>query len=217
MTFFEELKARKSFLIILWISRAWETASELSVTEKNHHWREPSNEYRPPQRKRCYMASPTRSQAAQQIAGERQPLPSCLFSPVDFYSKQPFPTSFFSQQYCCPPSLAGLVNGFFFFFFPVFIEFVTIFLPLYVSWTFGHMARGTVVSWPGREPAPPTLEGKVWTTEPPGKAPCQWLLLACLSQIAIPLLFLNKHIFAGKVTFIFKVNTNFIHFTKRYI
>ena len=115
MTFSKELKARKSFLIILWISRAWETASELSVTDKNHHWREPSNEYRPPQRKRCYMVSSTRSQPAQQIARERQPLPSCHFSPVDFYSKRPFPTSFFSQQYCCPPSLAGLVNGFFFF------------------------------------------------------------------------------------------------------
>ena len=116
MTFSEELKARKSFLIILWISRAWETASELSVTDKNHHWREPSNEYRPPQRKRCYMVSSTRSQPAQQIARERQPLPSCHFSPVDFYSKRPFPTSFFSQQYCCLPSLAGLLNGFFFFF-----------------------------------------------------------------------------------------------------
>ena len=41
--------------------------------------------------------------------------------------------------------------------------------------------------------------------------------IVCLSQIAIPLLFLKKHIFAGKVTFIFKVNTNFICFMKRYI
>ena len=174
MTFSKELKARKSFLIILWISRAWETASEWSVTDKNHHWREPSNEYRRPQRKRCYMVSSTRSQPAQQIARERQPLPSCHFSPVDFYSKRPFPTSFFSQQYCCPPSLAGLVNGFFFFF--VFIEFVTIFLPLYVSWTFGHMACGTVVSWPGREPTPCLGRQSLnhWTTR---EVPCQWLLL----------------------------------------
>ena len=116
MTFSEELKARKSFLIIFWISRAWETASELSVTEKNHHWREPSNEYRPPKGKDVTWPLPQEvNQPSRSPMSGSHSAPPPHFSPVDFYSKQPFPTSFFSQQYCCPPSLAGLVNGFFFF------------------------------------------------------------------------------------------------------
>ena len=34
---------------------------------------------------------------------------------------------------------------------------------------FGLEACGILASWPGIEPAPPALEGKVLTTELPGK------------------------------------------------
>ena len=36
---------------------------------------------------------------------------------------------------------------------------------------FGHEACGILVPWPGVEPMPSALEGKVLTTEPPGKSP----------------------------------------------
>ena len=35
-------------------------------------------------------------------------------------------------------------------------------------WVFGPEARGILAPWPGIEPAPPALEGKVLTTGPPG-------------------------------------------------
>ena len=35
-------------------------------------------------------------------------------------------------------------------------------------WFFGHKACGISAPQPGIEPAPPALEGKVLTTEPPG-------------------------------------------------
>ena len=152
MTFSEELKARKSFLIILQISRAWETASELSVTEKNHHCREPSKEYRqPPQRKRLLHG----------LSHEKSPSPAdhpwaaatsllSLFS-SGFLFKTTLPNFLFLSTILLPSFISWTCQWLFFF--KVFIEFVTIFLPLYVSWTFGHMAGRTVVSWPGREPA----------------------------------------------------------------
>ena len=37
-------------------------------------------------------------------------------------------------------------------------------------WFFGHEARAILVLRPGIEPAPPTLEGTVLTTGPPGKS-----------------------------------------------
>ena len=35
---------------------------------------------------------------------------------------------------------------------------------------FGPVACGILVPWPGIEPAPPALEGKVLNTGPPGKS-----------------------------------------------
>ena len=66
---------------------------------------------------------------------------------------------------------------FFFFFkiflmwtiFKVFIEFVTTLLLFYVL-VYGHEACGILAPRPGIEPTPPALEGKVLTTEPPGKS-----------------------------------------------
>ena len=54
--------------------------------------------------------------------------------------------------------------------FKVFIEFVTTLLLFYVFWFFGREACGVSAPWPGVEPAPPALEGKVLTTGPPGKS-----------------------------------------------
>ena len=52
-----------------------------------------------------------------------------------------------------------------------FIEFVTIFLLLYV-WFSGHEAHGILASQPGIKPAPPALDGdEVLTFGPPGKSP----------------------------------------------
>ena len=42
-------------------------------------------------------------------------------------------------------------------------------------WFLGHQACGILIPWPGIEPIPPELEGKVLTTEPPRKSLC-WLL-----------------------------------------
>ena len=137
-----------------------------------------------------------------------------LFS-SGFLFKTTLPNFLFLSTILLPSFISWTCQWLFFFF--VFIEFVTIFLPLYVSWTFGHMACGTVVSWPGREPTPCLGRQSLnhWTTR---EGPLSMAFtIVCLSQIAIPLLFLKKHIFAGKVTFIFKVNTNFICFMKRYI
>ena len=53
--------------------------------------------------------------------------------------------------------------------FKVFIKFVTILLLLLMFCFFGPEASGILVSWSGIEPAPPSLEGKVLTTGPPGK------------------------------------------------
>ena len=38
-------------------------------------------------------------------------------------------------------------------------------------WFFGHEACGILASWPGIEPEPVAWEGKILTTEPPGKSP----------------------------------------------
>ena len=59
-----------------------------------------------------------------------------------------------------------------FFFFKVFIEFVTILLLFFLMFFcfFGLEARGILAPRPGIEPAPPVLEGKVLTTGPPGKS-----------------------------------------------
>ena len=40
----------------------------------------------------------------------------------------------------------------------------------FVYWFFGCEACGILVPWPGIKPTPPTLEGKVLTTQPPGKS-----------------------------------------------
>ena len=53
--------------------------------------------------------------------------------------------------------------------FKVFIEFSTILLLLYAL-DFGGKACAIVAPWPGMEPTSPALEGKVLTTEPPGKS-----------------------------------------------
>ena len=47
--------------------------------------------------------------------------------------------------------------------FKVFIEFVTILL-LFYALVFGHESRGILALWPGMEPQPPALGGKVLTT-----------------------------------------------------
>ena len=38
-------------------------------------------------------------------------------------------------------------------------------------WFFGREACGILAPQPGIEPAPPSLEGEVLTTRPPGKSP----------------------------------------------
>ena len=45
-------------------------------------------------------------------------------------------------------------------------------------WFFGLVACGILSPWPGIEPAPLALEGKVFTTGPPGKSP--WFCLDCV-------------------------------------
>ena len=62
----------------------------------------------------------------------------------------------------------------FFFFFKVFIEFVTILFPFHVL-VFGHQACGFLVPRPGIKPAPPALGSKVLTTGPPGMSQAQLL------------------------------------------
>ena len=42
-------------------------------------------------------------------------------------------------------------------------------------WLFGHKACGILATWPGIEPAPLALEGKVWTTGALGKSPSSGL------------------------------------------
>ena len=55
--------------------------------------------------------------------------------------------------------------------FKVFIEFVTLYYFFLCFVFFGQEACGVLALWPGIEPAPPALEGKVLTTGPPGKSP----------------------------------------------
>ena len=50
----------------------------------------------------------------------------------------------------------------------VFIELVTMLLKK-KFWFFGHNACEILAPWPGIKPTPPTLEGDVLTTGPPGK------------------------------------------------
>ena len=45
---------------------------------------------------------------------------------------------------------------------------------------FGHEACGVLAPWPGIEPTPPALEGKVLTTGPPGKRPTDVIKLGIL-------------------------------------
>ena len=45
----------------------------------------------------------------------------------------------------------------------------------FMFWFFGCEVCGILVAWPGLEPTPPALEGKVLTTGPPGKS--LWFLL----------------------------------------
>ena len=51
------------------------------------------------------------------------------------------------------------------------------------SWLWSQ-ACGTLASRPGVEPAPPALEGKVSTTEPPRK-PLLYFLMGAMSQIVL--------------------------------
>ena len=45
----------------------------------------------------------------------------------------------------------------------------------FMFWFFGHETCGILAPWPGIEPTPLALEGKVLTTGPPGK-PLDWTL-----------------------------------------
>jgi len=68
---------------------------------------------------------------------------------------------------------SSFFSVFFFFFWmwtilKVFIEFVSILL-LFIFWFFGYEACGVLAPWPGMEPTPPALEGKVLNSRvPPG-------------------------------------------------
>ena len=48
----------------------------------------------------------------------------------------------------------------------------------FMFWFFGHEACGISAPQPGIEPTPPTLQGKVFTTGPPGKSPPLDILLS---------------------------------------
>ena len=50
--------------------------------------------------------------------------------------------------------------------FQVFIEYVVIFLLLFMFWYFGQEACGILASRPGVEPQLPALEGEIFTTGP---------------------------------------------------
>ena len=67
--------------------------------------------------------------------------------------------------------------------FTVFIEFVTILLLVYVLVFFGCEACGILAPQPETELACPALEGKVLTTEKPGKSLC---FLKVLLAILVP-------------------------------
>ena len=54
--------------------------------------------------------------------------------------------------------------------FKAFIECVTVWLLFQAVVFFGHEVCGILTSWPGIEPTPPELEGKVLTTRLPGKS-----------------------------------------------
>ena len=67
------------------------------------------------------------------------------------------------------------VCSFFFFFWcgPFFLKSLLNLLQYcfyFMFWPFGPKSCGTLAPWPGIEPAPPALEGKVLTTGPPGKS-----------------------------------------------
>ena len=66
-----------------------------------------------------------------------------------------------------------------------FIEFVTISLLFhgFCCFFFRWEACGILASWPGIEPAPPALEGKVLTTGPPGKPPLKFTFISKFSPI----------------------------------
>ena len=65
---------------------------------------------------------------------------------------------------------------------------VTILLLLYVwdFFFFGQEACGILAPYPGTEPAPPSSEGKVFTTGMPGKSQ-QWLLSELAKRTHLPL------------------------------
>ena len=46
----------------------------------------------------------------------------------------------------------------------------------FTFWFFGHKACGILASWPGSEPSPPALQGKILTTGLPRKSPNPWAL-----------------------------------------
>ena len=52
----------------------------------------------------------------------------------------------------------------------VFVEFVTIFLLLFMFWIFGHEAGGILAPPLGIEPMPPALEGELLITGPQRKS-----------------------------------------------
>ena len=54
--------------------------------------------------------------------------------------------------------------------FKVFIEFITTLLLFSCFVFFGHEAYGVLAPWLGIEPTPASLDGKVFTTRPPGKS-----------------------------------------------
>ena len=52
----------------------------------------------------------------------------------------------------------------------LFIVFLALLLLFYVSWIFGHGPHGISAPLPGIEHTPSILEGKILTTELPGKS-----------------------------------------------
>ena len=64
---------------------------------------------------------------------------------------------FFKRFFWCGPFLKSLLN-------------LSQYCFCFMFWPFGRKPCGILAPWPGIEPAPPALEGKVSTTGPPGKS-----------------------------------------------
>ena len=74
--------------------------------------------------------------------------------------------------------------------FKVFIDFVRIlFLFFFMFWFFSHKAYGILAPWPGIEPEPLALEGKVLTTGLPGKSLKIYLNPYCFLLGLLPVTF----------------------------